>query len=76
MAISSFDAVPDSTDTATFRHFDDGPGQLAVSYTTEDGQSYKGTGPQVAGSEKGEVKVSIEGSYASFDTQFEANQQQ
>lgn len=57
----------------TFRHFD-GPGNLTISYSTEDGHTYGSSGPNVTGDEKGEVTVSIKGSYAIFDTDFEESQ--
>lgn len=63
-----------STITGTFRHFD-GPGNVTVSYSTEDGQTHTSSSRQVTGDEKGEVKISIYGSYASFDTKFEDNRQ-
>jgi hypothetical protein len=66
--------LADSTTYGTYRHFD-GPGKLTVSYSTEDGRTYNTSGPQVTGNEKGEVSVSIDGSYASFDTKFEEVQQ-
>lgn len=70
----SFGTLEDSTYTATYRHFDGG-GDLAISYATDDGQTYSSSGPHVTGNEKGEVKVRIEGSYANFDTKFEESQQ-
>jgi len=57
-----------------FRHFD-GPGALTVSYTTEDGHDYSSSGPEVTGNEKGDVKVRIDGSYASFDTKLEESKE-
>jgi hypothetical protein len=63
-----------STIYGTYRHFD-GPGSLTVSYSTEDGSTHSSSGPQVTGNEKGEVDVSIDGSYASFDTKFEESRQ-
>jgi hypothetical protein len=71
----TFRTLEDSTDAATFRHFS-GPGELAISYSTDDGHTYNFSGPQVTGKEKGQVKVMIDGRYASFDTQFEDNQRQ
>jgi hypothetical protein len=63
-----------STITGTFRHFD-GPGNVTVTYSTEDGQSHTSSSRPVTGNEKGEVKISIYGSYASFDTKFEDSRQ-
>jgi hypothetical protein len=70
----SIATLPDSTVTGTFRHFD-GPGELMVSYSTDDGHTYSTSGPQLTGNEKGEVTISIDGRYASFDTKFEGSQQ-
>jgi hypothetical protein len=70
----TFGTLDDSTITGTYRHFD-GPGDLGVSFSTEDGQSHSSSGPRVTGNEKGEVKINIGGSYASFDTNFEQSQQ-
>jgi hypothetical protein len=69
----TFGSLDDSTITGTYRHFD-GPGDLAVSFSTEDGQSHSSSGPQVSGNEKGEVKINISGSSASFETSFEQRQ--
>ena len=69
----TFGTLDDSTITGTYRHFD-GPGALNISYTTEDGQTHNSSGPQVTGNEKGEVKINIDGSYASFDTKFDESQ--
>ncbi len=68
------ETLDNSTISGTFRHFD-GPGDLAVSYSTEDGHNYGSSGPRVTGNEKGEVEISIEGSYSSFDTKFDEGQQ-
>jgi len=70
----TFGTLEDSTYTATSRHFN-GPGDLAISYSTEDGHTYSSSGPHVTGNEKGEAKVRIDGSYTSFDTKFEEAQQ-
>lgn len=70
----TFSTLENSTITGTYRHFD-GPGDLSISYSTEDGQSHNSTGPHVTGEEKGEVKVSIDASWANFDTKFEQAQQ-
>jgi hypothetical protein len=70
----TFSTLEDSTITGTYRHFD-GPGDLAISYSTDDGHTYSSSGPHVTGKEKGEVKVSIDGSYANFDTEFAETQQ-
>jgi hypothetical protein len=66
--------LEDSTIIATFRHFD-APGNVTVSYSTEDGHTYTSSSRQVSGNEKGDVKISIYGSYASFDTKFEDSRQ-
>jgi hypothetical protein len=66
--------LSNSTIYGTNRHFD-GPGDLTVSYSTEDGRTYSSSGPQVTGKEIGEVDVSIVGKYASFDTKLEESQQ-
>ena len=63
-----------STTYGTHRHFDS-PGDLGVSYSTEDGRIHSSSGPRVTGKEKGEVKVSIDGSSASFETKFEESRQ-
>jgi hypothetical protein len=64
------ETLNDSTIYGVHRHFN-GPGRLAVSYSTADGHSYSSSGPEVTGDEKGEVTVSINGSNASFATKFE-----
>lgn len=69
----NFATLDNSTSTGTFRHFD-GPGDLSISYSTEDGRSHSFSGPHVDGSEKGTVKIDIQGSYASFDTKFDGGQ--
>jgi hypothetical protein len=69
-----FRSLEDSTDTGTYRSFA-GPGELAISYSTDDGQTHDSTGPQVTGNEKGRVTVTISGSYANFDTKFDEAQQ-
>jgi hypothetical protein len=66
--------LENSTIIGTYRHFD-GPGNVTVSYSTEDGHTHSFSSPPVTGSEKGEVRVSIEGNWASFDTKFEGSQQ-
>jgi len=53
----------------TYRHFS-GPGELSISYTTEDGHTWTSTGPHVNGDEKGEVGITIQGSNADFETKF------
>jgi hypothetical protein len=63
-----------STIYATDRHFD-GPGNLTVSYSTEDGHTYSSSGPKVTGNEMGEIDVSIVGSNASFLTKLEKSRQ-
>ncbi len=68
----TFSTLDNSTISGTYRHFD-GPGGLALSYSTDDGRTYTTSGPQVTGNEKGEVTVTIEGSHASFDTKFDEN---
>ena len=65
-------------DTATiygkFGHFD-GPGFVSVTYTTERGNSYSHSGPHVNGSEKGDVKINIEGSSADFEMNLDPSRQ-
>ena len=56
----------------TYRHFG-GPGDLAVSYSTESGRTYSHSGPRVTGDETGDVKVNIDGSDATFDTRFDVS---
>jgi len=68
------DTLDNMTDWGTYRHFD-GPGGLEISYTTESGSDRSSSGPQVTGNEKGEVRIRIDGSWATFDTQFEPSQQ-
>jgi hypothetical protein len=63
-----------STILGTYRHFD-GPGNVTLSYSTEDGNTHNFSSPHVTGDEKGEVKVTIDGSYANFDMKFEESQQ-
>ena len=70
----SFKTLEDSTYTAKYSHFD-GPGELTIFYTTDDGQTFSSTGPEVTGNEKGQVKVTISRSYANFDTEFDESQQ-
>lgn len=65
--------LPDSTINGTYRNFD-GPGDLIVSYTTESGRTYTRPGPHVTGDEKGDVKIEIDGSDASFETSFDQTQ--
>jgi hypothetical protein len=62
-----------SSFTGTYRHFN-GPGDLSVSYATESGRTYSHSGPHVAGNETGGVKVNIDGSDATFETNFDAVQ--
>jgi hypothetical protein len=69
----SFGTLADSSISAGIRHFD-GPGNVTVSYSTEDGHTYSSSSPKVTGNEKGEVKVTIEGSHASFDMNLEESQ--
>jgi len=68
------DTLDNSSEYGTYRHFD-GPGTLEISYTTESGSDRSSSGPQVTGNEKGEVRIRIDGSWATFDTQFEPSQQ-
>jgi hypothetical protein len=63
-----------STIHGGFRHFD-GPGNVTVSYSTEDGHTYSFSSRQVTGNEKGKVTISIYGSYTNFDTNFEENRE-
>lgn len=70
----TFSSLEDSTITGTFRHFD-GPGDIAISYKTEDGGAHRSSGPHVTGDEKGQVTIRIDASWANFDTQFEQSQQ-
>jgi hypothetical protein len=62
-----------STILGTYRHFD-GPGNVTVSYSTEDGRTHSFSSPRVTGDEKGNVKISIDGSNASFDMKFDESQ--
>ena len=66
--------LTNSTTYGTHRRFD-GPGDLAVSYSTDDGRTHSSSGPRVTGNEKGEVNISIAGSSANFETKFEESQQ-
>lgn len=70
----TIETLNDSTINGSFHHFD-GPGDLTASFSTEDGRTHSSSGPHVTGKEKGEVKVSIDGSYASFETKFDDSQQ-
>ena len=56
-----------------YRHFD-GPGNLVISYSTQEGRHFSSAGPAVTGNEKGEVDVIIEGSSAHFETKFADSQ--
>jgi hypothetical protein len=69
------DSLNDSTIQGNYGHFD-GPGDLTISYTTESGNTYSTTGPHINGNESGKVNVEIDGSRATFRTQFEGTQQQ
>lgn len=70
----TFSMLENSTVTGTYRHFD-GPGDLAISYKTDDGGTHNSSGPHVTGNEKGQVTIRIDASWANFDTKFEENQQ-
>ena len=70
----SIDSLNDSTIHGNYGNFD-GPGDLSVSYSTEDGRTYSSSGPHVTGNEKGVVHVNISGSTASIETKFEGTQQ-
>ena len=72
--VGTLDGTPTpSTIYGAFRHFD-GPGFVTVTYTTVRGSTYSHSSPHVAGNEKGEVKISIDGSDASFETKFDESQ--
>jgi hypothetical protein len=73
--VGTLDGTPNTSQIfGTFRHFD-GPGIVTVTYTTERGSTYSHSSPPVAGSEKGNVKINIEGSSANFEMNFDASQQ-
>jgi hypothetical protein len=67
------DSLDDSTINGNYGHFD-GPGDLTISYSTDDGATYSTTGPHIDGNEKGNVAVNISGSQASFETKFDEAQ--
>jgi hypothetical protein len=67
------DSLNDSTINGNYGHFD-GPGDLTISYSTDDGTTYSTTGPHINGNEKGKVDVNISGSRASFEAKFDEAQ--
>jgi hypothetical protein len=64
------DSLDDSTVNGNYGHFD-GPGDLTISYSTDNGTTHSTTGPHINGNEKGKVNVNITGSHASFETRFD-----
>lgn len=67
------DSLNDSTINGNYGHCD-GPGDLTISYSTDDGTTYNTIGPHISGNERGKVNVNISGRRASFETKFDEAQ--